>query len=530
MAERIYLYDSTLRDGAQTSGVDFTTVDKQDITKRLDNFGIDYIEGGWPGSNPTDDAFFIQAPRLKKAKLTAFGMTRKPLIKASADKGLAKVLDSGVPAVCLVGKAWDFHVKKALETTLKENLAMIADSIAHVVKKGKEALFDAEHFFDGYKANPGYALEAIKAAYASGARWVVLCDTNGGTLPHEIATIIKEIIPHIPGTHLGIHCHNDTENAIANSIAAVQAGVRHVQGTINGVGERCGNTNLVSLIPTLILKMGFKTGVSTAKLKELVLLSRFLDDRLNRAPDPFLPYVGEAAFAHKGGLHASAISKDSRSYEHIPPEAVGNTRAILISKQAGRANIIAQLENLGLDTTSYSKTAINTLIAEVKKREDEGYAYESALASFEVLARQILHDIPPFFKLERFRVIDERRWNAKGERITLSEATTRLDIQGKKVITVAEGNGPVHALDQALRKALSRKYRSLRNIQLIDYKVRILTPGAGTGAITRVIIESEDNEKKRWITVGVSTNIIDASYNALRDSLTYKLMKSGTTT
>jgi 2-isopropylmalate synthase len=525
MAERIYLYDSTLRDGAQTEGVDFTSVDKQDIARKIDAMGIDYIEGGWPGANPTDDEFFAKPPKLKKSKLTAFGMTRRATTSAKNDPGLAVLLNSGVKAVCLVGKTSDFHVIKALGTTLDENLKMISESIAHVVAKGCEAIFDAEHFFDGYKANPEYALKAVKAAYDAGARWVVLCDTNGGSLPFEVEEIIKEVTVHVPGDHLGIHCHNDTDNAVANSLSAVRAGVRHVQGTLNGLGERCGNANLTSIIPTLILKMGFKTGVSTEGLKHLTKTSHFLDERLNKSPNRFAPYVGASAFAHKGGLHVSAVLKNPKSYEHIEPELIGNQRHILVSNQSGRSNIVARLTDAGFDVESYSKSKITKLIDEIKQRESEGYAYENADASFEVLAHRTLGDIPVFFTLKNFRVIDERRWNALGELVTLSEATVTVLIGEEEMMIAAKGNGPVNALDQALRKALSGKYPQLNDLELVDYKVRIVNSGVGTKAITRVLIESQDGKGNRWTTVGVSANIIDASYNALRDSLTYRLIK-----
>jgi 2-isopropylmalate synthase len=525
MAERIYLYDSTLRDGAQTEGVDFTTVDKQDIAKKLDEMGIDYIEGGWPGANPTDDEFFAKPPKLKKSKLTAFGMTRRPSTSAKNDPGLATLINSGVKAVCIFGKSWDFHVIKALGTTLEENLKMVSESIKHIANKGCEPIFDAEHFFDGYKANPKYALEIVKAAYEAGARWVVLCDTNGGSLPFEIEEIVKEVTVHVPGDHLGIHCHNDTDNAVANSLAAVRAGVRHVQGTLNGVGERCGNANLISIIPTLILKMGFKTGVSETGLKHLTKTSHFIDERLNKSPNRFAPYVGASAFAHKGGVHASAVVKNPKSYEHIDPDLIGNKRNILVSNQSGRSNIVARLTDAGFDVESYSKSKITKLIDEIKQRESEGYAYENADASFEVLAHGILGDIPNFFSLKNFRVIDERRWNALGELVTLSEATVTVLTGEEETMVAAKGNGPVNALDQALRKALASKYPKLHDLELVDYKVRIINSGVGTEAITRVLIESQDSKGNRWTTVGVSANIIDASYNALRDSLTYRLLR-----
>lgn len=525
MTERVYLYDSTLRDGAQTSGVDFTSVDKQDIARELDKFGIDYVEGGWPGANPTDDAFFNELPKLKRTKLTAFGMTRRKDTSAANDPGLASLLNTGAKSICIVGKTWDFHVKKALEISLDENVKMVADSIKHIAEQKREAMFDAEHFFDGFKENKEYALKTIKAAYAASARWVVLCDTNGGTLPHEIEAIVHEVTKHVPGSHLGIHCHNDTDNAVANSLAAVRAGVRQVQGTLNGLGERCGNANLISIIPTLALKMGYDVGLSTEQLKHLTHLSRFLDEKLNRNSDLYAPYVGASAFAHKGGLHVSAVVKNPKSYEHVEPEAVGNARRILVSNQAGKSNIMQRLNDIGIDGKKFPDSKIRELINAVKDKESQGYAYDGAEASFELLARTVLERVPEFFKLKSFRVIDERRWNAKGELITLSEATARVEVDEKEHMIVAEGNGPVNALDQALRNALAKKYKMLSNIRLVDYKVRILTPDAGTGAVTRVLIESADNKGNRWITVGVSANVIDASYNALRDGLIYKLMK-----
>jgi 2-isopropylmalate synthase len=525
MAERIYLYDSTLRDGAQTEGVDFSSMDKRDIALKIDELGIDYIEGGWPGANPTDDELFAKLPKLKKSKFTAFGMTRRPTTSAKNDPGLATLINSGVKAICLVGKTSEFHVTKALGTTLEENLKMISESIAHVVDKGCEAIFDAEHFFDGYKANPEYALKAVKAAYDAGARWVVLCDTNGGSLPFEIEEIIKEVTVFVPGDHLGIHCHNDTDNAVANSLAAVKAGARHIQGTLNGLGERCGNTNLISVIPTLILKMGFETGISKEGLKHLTKTSHYLDEKLNQSPNRFAPYVGSSAFAHKGGLHVSAVVKNPKSYEHIEPELIGNERKILISDQAGRSNIVARLVALGFDVDSYAKSKITKLVDEIKKQESEGYAYDTADASFEVLAHRVLGDIPNFFNLKNFRVIDERRWNALGELVTLSEATVTVIIDDHEHMVAAKGNGPVNALDQAIRKALADKYPQLSDLKLVDYKVRIINSGVGTEAITRVLIESEDGKGNRWVTVGVSANIIDASYNALKDSLTYRLMR-----
>jgi 2-isopropylmalate synthase len=525
MADKIYLYDSTLRDGAQTNGVDFSVADKVSISQMLSDFGIDYIEGGWPGANPTDDAFFATPPTLT-SKLTAFGMTRRPSTSAENDPGLASLVNSGAQTITLVGKSWDYHVTNALGIALEDNIRMIAESIKHLATKKREAIFDAEHFFDGYKKNPDFALESIKAAYDNGARWIVLCDTNGGTLPHEISEIVTKVTAHIPGKNLGIHCHNDTENAVANSLAAVLAGVRQVQGTLNGLGERCGNANLVSIIPTLMLKMGYKTNIPQEKLKHLCKISHYLDERLNNQPNRFAAYVGSSAFAHKGGLHVSAVAKDPNSYEHITPETVGNSRKILISDQSGRSNIIARLKEIGFDTSEYSKESVDLLVTEVKEKESKGYAYDSADASFEILARRVLGEVPKYFSVDRFRVIDERRWNAKHELITLSEATVHVNVEGKTHMTVSEGNGPINALDHALRNALAEYYPSLNDVKLTDYKVRIID-SSGTDAITRVLIESEDMDGHRWITIGVSGNIIDASYNALRDSLTYKLMRNG---
>lgn len=520
----ITLYDTTLRDGAQTQGVDFNVRDKVAIAQAMDAFGIDYIEGGWPGANPTDDGFFNEVPAFRQSKLTAFGMTRRANTGAANDPGLAALLNSRAPALCLVGKTWDFHVHEALRISEEENLAMIADSIKHGVAQGREVLFDAEHFFDGFKANPGYALDCLKAAYQAGARWVVLCDTNGGTLPHEITEIVQQVTPHIPGGHLGIHCHNDTENAVANSLAAVLAGVRMVQGTLNGLGERCGNANLVSIIPTLVLKLGFQTGVTAERLPKLGKLSRLVDERLNRPGNRHAPYVGEAAFAHKGGLHVAAVEKNPKSYEHIPPEAVGNRRTVIVSDQAGRATILARFRELGLPVPE-DNAAVLQLVELVKQREFEGYAYDGAEASFELLVRRHLEGLPEHYRLTSFRVFDERRWNAKGELVTLSEATVKVDINGKQEMAVAEGNGPVNALDGALRKVLVPSYPCLADLHLVDYKVRILTPNEGTKAVTRVMIESRDGAGHRWRTVGVSANVIDASYNALQDSLAYRLFR-----
>ena len=523
---RIYLYDSTLRDGAQTQGVDFNVADKVAIAEALDSLGIDYVEGGWPGANPTDDAFFAAPLKLRHARFTAFGMTRRAGRSAENDPSLAALLSTKAHAVTLVGKTWDFQVEVALGIDKTENLKMIADSVAYGKTRVGEMLFDAEHFFDGYKANPDYALKAIKAAADAGARWIVLCDTNGGTMPDEIERIVGEVAKVIPGSRLGIHCHNDTENAVANSLAAVRAGARQIQGTLNGLGERCGNANLTSIIPNLMLKMGYETGVSAAELTRLTHVSRLLDERLNRSPSRNAAYVGESAFAHKGGLHVSAVEKDPRCYEHILPDLVGNARHIVVSDQAGRSNIVSRLREVGIDVDP-KDGKVTELLDQVKAKEYDGFSYDGADASFELLARRTLESVPEYFKLQSFRVLDERRWNARGQLITLSEATIKVVVKGNNVIEVAEGNGPVNALDNALRKALSQAYPELGDMQLVDYKVRIMTPSDGTKAVTRVVIESRDEAGNRWSTVGVSPNVIDASFNALYDAITYKLFRAG---
>jgi 2-isopropylmalate synthase len=523
---RIYLYDSTLRDGAQTSTVNFSVRDKIEIAKKIDELGLDYIEGGWPGANPIDDDFFANLPKLKKSKFAAFGMTRRPSSSAANDAGLNALINCGAKSICIVGKAWDFHLKNALNISEEENLKMISSSIAHIAKKGLEAMFDAEHFFDGFKANSKFALKVAKTAYEAGARWIVLCDTNGGTLPSEIKEIVAEVNEIIPGENLGIHCHNDTGNAVANSLAAVEAGVRQIQGTINGLGERCGNANLISIIPSLVLKMGFDVGIGEKHLKNLTKISHFLDDLLNKESDKFAPYVGKYAFAHKGGLHVSAIAKSTKSYEHIEPEVVGNLRHIMISNQSGRSNIISRLNEIGLELKEDVKNKkVEELVNKVKDLEAQGYAYDAADASFEILARKSLAHVPSFFELISFRVLNEVRTDKELKEEFMAEATVKIKINDEIIMTVAEGNGPVNALDEALRKALSKKYPSLKNIKLSDYKVRILTPSAGTKALTRVQIETIDEKGEKWTTIGVSQNIIEASFKALHDSITFKLMK-----
>ncbi|MEM8749541.1 MAG: citramalate synthase [Pseudomonadota bacterium] len=524
--ETITLFDTTLRDGAQTPGVDFSLEDKLAICKMLDEFGIDYVEGGYPGANPTDTAFFEEG-RTKSAIFTAFGMTKRAGVSASNDPGLAALTASAASAICFVAKAWDLHVRVALGCTNEENVENIEASVKAAKNAGKEALVDCEHFFDGYKANPEYALECAKTAYETGARWVVLCDTNGGSQPSEISEIVAEVCKHIPGDHVGIHAHNDTDQAVANSLAAVLAGARQIQGTLNGIGERCGNANLISLIPTLALKEPFKSrfeiSVDEEKLKGITRLSRTFDELLNRAPASQTPYAGSSAFATKAGIHASALMKDPTTYEHVSPESVGNRRNLMVSDQGGKSNFMDQLQRRGIEV-SKSDPRLDTLIAVVKEREAKGYAYEAAEASFELLARRTLGTVPTFFEVESFRTTVERRFNAVGDIITVSEAVVKLVVDGERLLSVAEGNGPVNALDKALRTDLGKYQKEISGLELVDYKVRILN--GGTEAITRVLIESIDDQGERWWTVGVSDNIIDASFQALTDSLNYRLVRA----
>ncbi|SEB82390.1 citramalate synthase [Rhodobacter sp. 24-YEA-8] len=533
MKERLYLFDTTLRDGQQTQGVQFSAAEKVAIARALDRLGVDYIEGGWPGANPTDSDFFREAPQTR-AVMTAFGMTKRVGRSAENDDVLAAVLDAETPAVCLVGKTHEFHVTTALGVTLEENLEAISASLRHVVAKGREALFDAEHFFDGYRANPGYALDCLRAAEAAGARWIVLCDTNGGTLPGEVGRVVREVIAAgIPRARLGIHCHDDTGNAIANSLAAVEAGCRQIQGTLNGLGERCGNANLVTLIPTLKLKAPFadilETGVSDQAMAALVKTSRMLDDILNRVPLRSAPYVGASAFAHKAGLHASAILKDPSTYEHMDPGLVGNTRQIPMSNQAGQSNLRAQLALAGI-MVDPKDPRLALILEEVKRREDQGYAYDGAQASFEMVARRELGLAAHFFEVLRYRVTVERRDEPDGSRRTLSEAVVVVDAGGERMLSVSEsqdgaGNdrGPVNALWKALAKDLGPWQALIGDMRLVDFKVRI-TQG-GTEAVTRVIIDSEDGKGRRWSTVGVSPNIVDASFEALLDAVRWKLTR-----
>ncbi|MCR8549752.1 citramalate synthase [Salipiger sp. P9] len=533
MTDRLYLYDTTLRDGQQTQGVQFSTAEKLRIAAALDALGVDYIEGGWPGANPTDSAFFDEVGATR-ATMTAFGMTKRAGRSAENDDVLSAVLNAGTPAVCLVGKTHDYHVTAALGITLEENLGNIRASVAHIVAQGREALFDAEHFFDGWKANAPYALDCLKAAHEAGARWIVLCDTNGGTLPHEVYGIVKAVIAGgIPGDRLGIHTHNDTENAVAATLAAVDAGVRQVQGTLNGLGERCGNANLTSLIPTLLLKepyaSAYDTGVSREALEGLTQVSRMLDEVLNRVPMRQAPYVGSSAFAHKAGLHASAILKDPSTYEHIDPASVGNRRVIPMSNQAGQSNLRRRLAEAGLEVEK-GDPALARILERIKAREAEGYTYDTAQASFELLAREELGRLPQFFEVKRYRVTIERRKNKYDRMISLSEAVVVVKVDGEKKLSVSDSldtqgcdRGPVNALSKALAKDLGRYQSVIDDMRLVDFKVRI-TQG-GTEAVTRVIIDSQDGSGRRWQTVGVSANIVDASFEALLDAVRWKLIR-----
>jgi 2-isopropylmalate synthase len=530
---RLHLFDTTLRDGQQTQGVQFSTPEKLTIAAALDALGIDYIEGGWPGANPTDSEFFAQVPKTR-ATMTAFGMTKRSGRSAENDDVLAAVINAKTPAVCLVGKAHPFHVKTALNITLDENLENIRASIAHLVSENREAILDAEHFFDGYKADPAYAIRCLQTALDAGARWVILCDTNGGTLPADVGRITAEVVAKgIPGEKLGIHCHDDTGNAVANSLAAIDAGARQVQGTLNGLGERCGNANLVTLIPTLLLKepyaSRFTTGVSTDALADLTRISRMLDDILNRVPNRAAPYVGASAFAHKAGLHASAILKDPSTYEHVPPEVVGNARVIPMSNQAGQSNLRMRLAAAGIEVDA-KDARLGRILEVIKEREDQGYAYDGAQASFELVARAELGLNPEFFEVKRYRVTVERRKNKYNRMISLSEAVVVVKIGDQKMLSVSESmdeegtdRGPVNALAKALGKDLGPYQAVIDDLRLVDFKVRI-TQG-GTEAVTRVIIDSEDRHGRRWSTVGVSANIVDASFEALLDAIQWKLIR-----
>ena len=513
----VMIYDTTLRDGAAREGVSFSLEDKVKILKHLDSFGVHYVEGGYPASNPKDQEFFDAASgiELKNARLAAFGSTRRAVTSASRDKEMKALVASGVKTATIFGKSWDLHVETALRISLDENLYMVEDSVRFLKNKGMEVLFDAEHFFDAYKENPVYALKVLEAAATGGADWLVLCDTNGGSLPHEVARIVGEVREKVT-VPLGIHAHNDCNCAVANSILAVREGATMVQGTINGYGERCGNADLCSVIPNLVLKMDVDC-VGREKLAGLTELAHFVSEVANLTPDSHQPYVGMSAFAHKGGMHVSAISKESRTYEHIRPEAVGNIQRIVVSELSGKSTLIMKAKEMGVDLTDDPATLAD-ILKEIKQLEHVGYQFEAADGSFEILVKKSLGTHRHFFRLESFRVIMEKREDGR----VMTEATVKIHVGGKRLIATAEGNGPVNALDRALRLAIGRSYPALSDIELTDYKVRVLDEKKGTAAVTRVLIETSDGEKS-WGTVGVSENIIEASWQALVDSIEYGL-------
>ena len=523
--EKIYLFDTTLRDGQQTQGVDFSVEDKISIANALDCLGLDYIEGGWPGANPTDTNFFDSKPKFINSKFTAFGMTKRSGRSADNDPQLRALIDSGAESICLVAKTWDYHVDIALGITLDENILSIKESVEAIKNNKLEPLIDCEHFFDGFKANPDFSFSCVEAALKAGAKWVVLCDTNGGTLPNEIFEIVSKVSDKFSGKNIGIHCHNDTENAVANSLAAIDGGARQVQGTLNGLGERCGNANLISLIPTLLLKKRYaeKYNISVSKneLKNLKNISLLLDGILNRQPNKHQAYVGDNAFAHKGGLHVSAVMKDPSTYEHENPEKIGNLRKILVSNQAGKSNLLSRLSSVGIEVKNNDER-LNELLEAVKEKEFRGYSYDGAGASFELLAKNILDNVPDFFTVRDYE-ISIKKQNSDDKLNLTSEAFVTVNVEGREIKSNGKGNGPVNALDKALRNDLGIYDNHLKDLVLVDYKVRILN--GGTEAITRVVIESIDKDNKSWFTVGVSPNIVEASLKALMDSIQFKLIK-----
>jgi 2-isopropylmalate synthase len=517
----VKLYDTTLRDGTQSEDISFLLEDKIRIAHRLDEAGIHYIEGGWPGSNPKDVSFFkeIKKEKLLQAKIAAFGSTRRAKVTPDKDQNIKLLVQAEPDCITIFGKTWDFHVREALRISLEENLDLIHDSLAYLKARAPEVVYDAEHFFDGYRANPDYALKTLQAAEAAGVDCITLCDTNGGNLPFTVAAIIDQVRKSIK-TPLGIHTHNDSECAVANSLMAVEHGIVHVQGTINGFGERCGNANLCSIIPALKLKMK-RDCISDEQLRKLRDLSRYVYELANFAPPKHQAYVGNAAFAHKGGVHVSAIQRHPETYEHIRPEIVGNSTRVLISDLSGRANILAKAEEFRINLDSKDPVTLD-ILDNIKEMENRGYQFEGAEATFELMMKRALGTHKKFFTVTGFRVIDEKRHE---DNQPVSEATVMVKVGGKFEHTAAEGNGPVNALDNALRKALEKFYPKLKEVKLLDYKVRVLPAGQGTASATRVLIESGDKES-RWGTVGVSENIIEASYQALIDSIEFKLHKS----
>ena len=519
MKPQVLLYDTTLRDGTQGEGISLSVDDKLKIARKLDGLGIHYIEGGWPGSNPKDMEFFLKARELnlKHATITAFGSTRRAGIDVDEDDNLQKILDSGVKAVAIFGKTWDFHVLEALKTTLEENLNMIFESVQYLKRAGLEVIFDAEHFFDGYKHNPEYAMEAVQKAQAAGADCIVLCDTNGGSMPHEIYEIVSHVVSKLSVT-VGIHCHNDCELGVANSLAAVRAGARHVQGTINGYGERCGNANLISVIPNLQMKLNYSC-VDESQLKNLITVSKYVHEIANQVPPNNQPFVGKSAFAHKGGMHVSAILKHPETYEHIPPESIGNKRRVLVSELSGQSNVLFKAKEWNVKLDKHDPQS-RKILDKIKEQEHKGYQYEAAEASFELMVREGLGELKEFFQFDHFKIFIER----DEADVLRTEAVVKLRVNGEVVHTVSEGNGPVNALDNALRKALEQYFPLIKKMYLSDYKVRVLDETDATASTVRVLIESSDG-KEKWSTIGVSANIIEASWYALIDSVRYYLMK-----
>ena len=546
----LWIYDTTLRDGTQREGLSVSIEDKLRIARRLDQLGVPFIEGGWPGANPKDVQFFwqLQEDPLKFAEIVAFCSTRRPKISAADEPMLQAILAAGTRWVTIFGKSWDLHVTEGLKTSLTENLAMIRDTIEYLRASGRRVIYDAEHWFDGYKHNRDYALQTLEAAATAGAEWLVLCDTNGGTLPHEISQIVQDVVkgtgalghwgtrefeegergnecplcplPHAqsPIPQIGIHTHNDSDTAVANALAAVMAGARMVQGTINGYGERCGNANLCSLIPNLQLKLGYSC-IEENQLSQITEASRFVSEVVNLAPDEHAPFVGRSAFAHKGGIHVSAVERNPLTYEHIQPEQIGNRRRIVISEQAGLSNVLAKARSFGIELDKQNPQA-RQILQRLKDLESEGYQFEAAEASFELLMREGLGKRPLFFEIKGFQVHCDL---VEGKETTSALATVKVTVNGKDILEAAEGNGPVAALDAALRKALVNFYPQIAGFELTDYKVRILNGHTGTAAKTRVLVESR-NSHQRWTTVGVSTNILEASYHAVVEGLEYGLL------
>ncbi|MFD2625902.1 citramalate synthase [Salibacterium salarium] len=519
MASHVKMYDTTLRDGTQGEGISLSVDDKLKITKKLDQLGVHYIEGGWPGSNPKDMSYFEEVKHLslQSAVITAFGSTRRPGVTAEKDPNLERIIESGVEAAAIFGKTWDFHVTEALQTTLDENIQMIYDSVRYLKEKGLEVIFDAEHFFDGYKHNKTYALHAISAAEEAGADCIVLCDTNGGSLPSEISEIINTVQQQVT-VAIGIHCHNDGELAVANTLEAVKTGAVHIQGTVNGYGERCGNANLISIIPNLQMKMGISC-MEDEQLKQLTEVSVYVHELANQTPPNSQPFTGKSAFAHKGGMHVSAVLKHPETYEHIDPEDIGNERRVLVSELSGQSNLLFKAKELGIPLDK-DNPAVKETIEKMKKMEHIGYQYEAAEASFELLIRNGIGEKHEYFHLDHFKIITDKE--KQGNFTT--EAVVKMDIQDQSIMTAAEGNGPVNALDYALRKAIGEYYPLVHEMYLSDYKVRVLDEAEATASTVRVLIESSDG-KETWSTVGVSGNIVEASWHALVDSIRYYFMK-----